>query len=245
MGGRRPHVEMDALALPRLSARCSPAPSASATPSGPRRRGHQRRRVGSPPRPARRSGRPIVAWYDQRGDVDLSPGSSPICRSHRRPLRPGGHRLQARRAAPPRRAAVAGSTSPSGWSARWAATSSPRSASPAAPGCTTCTPARGGLTHSSCSASTNAVPRRPAFGVEGAGQASFAPIAGATLVVAGHDHQVAAFAAGATDPGWLFESLGTADALTVAVPAPVAEATVARRPSTSARRSVAPSLPTG
>jgi sugar (pentulose or hexulose) kinase len=64
------------------------------------------------------------------------------------------------------------------------------------------------------------------FGVEGAGTASFAPIAGATLAVAGHDHQVAAFAVGATDPGWHFESLGTADALTVAVSPPVAEATV-------------------
>ncbi len=65
------------------------------------------------------------------------------------------------------------------------------------------------------------------FGIEGAGQASFPPIAGATLVVGGHDHQVAAFAVGATDPGWLFESLGTADALTVAVSPPVAESTVA------------------
>ena len=65
------------------------------------------------------------------------------------------------------------------------------------------------------------------FGVEGAGKATFEPIAGATLVVAGHDHQVAAFAVGATDPGWHFESLGTADALTVAVSPPVAESIVA------------------
>ena len=65
------------------------------------------------------------------------------------------------------------------------------------------------------------------LGVEGAGTASFSPIAGATLAVGGHDHQVAAFAVGATDPGWHFESLGTADALTVAVSPPVAEATVA------------------
>ena len=65
------------------------------------------------------------------------------------------------------------------------------------------------------------------FGIEGAGHASVSPIAGATLVVGGHDHQVAAFAVGATDPGWHFESLGTADALTVAVSPPVAESTVA------------------
>jgi len=65
------------------------------------------------------------------------------------------------------------------------------------------------------------------FGTEGAGKAAFAPIAGATLAVAGHDHQVAAFAVGATDPGWHFESLGTADALTVAVSPPVAESIVA------------------
>ncbi|MGH9137849.1 MAG: FGGY-family carbohydrate kinase, partial [Acidimicrobiales bacterium] len=64
-------------------------------------------------------------------------------------------------------------------------------------------------------------------GVEGAGLAAFPPIAGAPLVVGGHDHQVAAFAVGATDPGCLFESLGTADALTVAAPPPVDEATVA------------------
>jgi sugar (pentulose or hexulose) kinase len=63
--------------------------------------------------------------------------------------------------------------------------------------------------------------------VEGAGPASFSPIAGATLVVGGHDHQVAAFAVGATEPGWLLESLGTADALTATVSPPVAESTVA------------------
>jgi sugar (pentulose or hexulose) kinase len=65
------------------------------------------------------------------------------------------------------------------------------------------------------------------FGVEGAGTATFDPVAGATLAVAGHDHQVAAFAVGATDPGWHFESLGTADALTVAISPPVAESIVA------------------
>ena len=69
-------------------------------------------------------------------------------------------------------------------------------------------------------------PGDPVLGIEGAGRASFAPIAGATLAVAGHDHQVAAFVSGATDPGCLFESLGTADALTVTVSAPVAVADV-------------------
>lgn len=59
------------------------------------------------------------------------------------------------------------------------------------------------------------------FGVDGAGQATFAPIAGARLVVGGHDHQVAAFVTGAIEPGCLFESLGTADALTFVVPIPV------------------------
>ncbi|CAN5711207.1 FGGY family carbohydrate kinase [soil metagenome] len=70
-------------------------------------------------------------------------------------------------------------------------------------------------------------PGEARFGIDGAGQATFPPIAGATLVVGGHDHQVAAFAVGATDPGSVFESLGTADALTVAVAPPVAATTVA------------------
>ena len=52
------------------------------------------------------------------------------------------------------------------------------------------------------------------------------PIAGARLAVAGHDHQVAAYVAGAIEPGCLFESLGTADALTLTVPAPIDAATV-------------------
>jgi len=70
------------------------------------------------------------------------------------------------------------------------------------------------------------LPGDPAFGMSGAGQASFGPIAGARLVVAGHDHQVAAFVAGAVEPGCLFESLGTADAIAITVPAPVDVATV-------------------
>jgi sugar (pentulose or hexulose) kinase len=40
-----------------------------------------------------------------------------------------------------------------------------------------------------------------------------APLRGAVLTVAGHDHQTAAFAAGAAVPGVLFDSLGTAEAL--------------------------------
>jgi sugar (pentulose or hexulose) kinase len=70
------------------------------------------------------------------------------------------------------------------------------------------------------------LPGEPRFGVAGAGRATFAPIAGASLAVAGHDHQVAAYVAGAIEPGCLFESLGTADALTLTVPAPVNAATV-------------------
>ena len=50
------------------------------------------------------------------------------------PSRPGRHVFKLARAAPPRLRGRAGSTSPSGWSARWAVTSSPRSASPGAPG---------------------------------------------------------------------------------------------------------------
>lgn len=38
-------------------------------------------------------------------------------------------------------------------------------------------------------------------------------LAGAALVVGGHDHQTAALAAGATRPGTLFDSLGTAEAI--------------------------------
>jgi sugar (pentulose or hexulose) kinase len=70
------------------------------------------------------------------------------------------------------------------------------------------------------------LPGDPGFGVTGAGRATFEPIAGARLVVAGHDHQVAAYVAGATEPGYVFESLGTADAITLTVPAPIDEATV-------------------
>ena len=70
------------------------------------------------------------------------------------------------------------------------------------------------------------LPGDPVFGVAGAGRASFTPIAGAHLVVAGHDHQVAAYVAGAVEPGCLFESLGTADAIAITVPAPVGAATV-------------------
>ena len=82
------------------------------------------------------------------------------------------------------------------------------------------------------------------LGVAGAGRATFEPIAGARLVVAGHDHQVAAYVAGAIEPGCLFESLGTADAITLTVPAPVDTADRARHSPTPARRSGAPSSPT-
>jgi sugar (pentulose or hexulose) kinase len=70
------------------------------------------------------------------------------------------------------------------------------------------------------------LPGEPGLGVLGAGRASFEPIAGARLVVAGHDHQVAAYVAGAVEPGCLFESLGTADALTLTVAAPIDTAAV-------------------
>ena len=62
-------------------------------------------------------------------------------------------------------------------------------------------------------------------------------LAGATLTVAGHDHLSASVGAGATWPGDLFDSCGTAEALIRAVPPPVAPATSAgwsRRTSPSA-----------
>jgi sugar (pentulose or hexulose) kinase len=53
-------------------------------------------------------------------------------------------------------------------------------------------------------------------------------LAGATLTVAGHDHLGASVGAGATRPGDLFDSCGTAEALIRAVPAPVAPEDVGR-----------------
>jgi sugar (pentulose or hexulose) kinase len=53
-------------------------------------------------------------------------------------------------------------------------------------------------------------------------------LAGATLTVAGHDHLSASVGAGATSPGDLFDSCGTAEALIRAVPPPVAAADVSR-----------------
>jgi sugar (pentulose or hexulose) kinase len=53
-------------------------------------------------------------------------------------------------------------------------------------------------------------------------------LTGATLTVAGHDHLSASVGAGATRPGDLFDSCGTAEALVRAVPAPVAPGDVSR-----------------
>ena len=53
-------------------------------------------------------------------------------------------------------------------------------------------------------------------------------LAGATLTVAGHDHLSASVGAGATRPGDLFDSCGTAEALIRAVPPPVPPADVSR-----------------
>jgi sugar (pentulose or hexulose) kinase len=53
-------------------------------------------------------------------------------------------------------------------------------------------------------------------------------LAGAALTVAGHDHLSASVGAGATRPGDLFDSCGTAEALIRAVPPPVAPADVRR-----------------
>ena len=64
-----------------------------------------------------------------------------------------------------------------------------------------------------------------------AGRASGEPLAalaGAVLTVAGHDHLSASVGAGATRPGDLFDSCGTAEALIRAVPPPVAPDDVRR-----------------
>jgi sugar (pentulose or hexulose) kinase len=53
-------------------------------------------------------------------------------------------------------------------------------------------------------------------------------LAGATLTVGGHDHLSASVGAGATRPGDLFDSCGTAEALIRAVPPPVAPDDVRR-----------------
>ncbi|MEP6695659.1 MAG: FGGY family carbohydrate kinase, partial [Pseudonocardiales bacterium] len=54
-------------------------------------------------------------------------------------------------------------------------------------------------------------------------EAAPAPLRGAVLTVAGHDHQTAAYALGAAREGTLFDSLGTAEAIvrTVLAPLPV------------------------
>ncbi len=74
------------------------------------------------------------------------------------------------------------------------------------------------------------MPSTPAVGSLGAGTATFEPIAGATVVVAGHDHQVAAYGEGAIGSHSLFDSLGTAEAIvrtigTVPAPGDVARLT--------------------
>jgi sugar (pentulose or hexulose) kinase len=61
-----------------------------------------------------------------------------------------------------------------------------------------------------------------------AGGAHLPRLAGATLTVAGHDHLSASVGAGATRPGDLFDSCGTAEALIRAVPPPVAPEDVRR-----------------
>jgi sugar (pentulose or hexulose) kinase len=58
------------------------------------------------------------------------------------------------------------------------------------------------------------------------GDAVPASIRGAVLTVAGHDHQAAALAVGATRPGELFNSLGTAEALVRCVDGPLDPAVV-------------------
>jgi sugar (pentulose or hexulose) kinase len=59
-----------------------------------------------------------------------------------------------------------------------------------------------------------------------AGDGAPPELRGATLTVAGHDHQVAALAAGAASDGTLFDSLGTAEALLRFTAGPVERAAV-------------------
>lgn len=66
----------------------------------------------------------------------------------------------------------------------------------------------------------------PAPAGTAAGRATAALLVGAVLAVAGHDHLCAAVGAGATEPGDLFDSCGSAEAFVRAVPPPVAEADV-------------------
>lgn len=63
------------------------------------------------------------------------------------------------------------------------------------------------------------MPSAAGVGTSGSSTATFPPVAGATVVVAGHDHQVAAYAEAAIGSHSLFDSLGTAEAVvrTVAV----------------------------
>ena len=89
------------------------------------------------------------------------------------------------------------------------------------------------------------LPGEPRSRRRGAGQASFEPIAGASLAVAGHDHQVAAYVAGAIEPGCLFESLGTADALTLTVAGTRRHGHRPRRRRRRRAPSGGPSSPTG
>lgn len=71
------------------------------------------------------------------------------------------------------------------------------------------------------------LPGEARLGTEGAGRASIDPVVGAALAVAGHDHQVAAFAAQAMGPTSMFDSLGTAEAVIRVVAMPVRESDVA------------------
>jgi len=59
-----------------------------------------------------------------------------------------------------------------------------------------------------------------------AGDGAPAELRGATLTVAGHDHQAAALAAGAASDGTLFDSLGTAEALLRFTAGPIERAAV-------------------
>lgn len=60
------------------------------------------------------------------------------------------------------------------------------------------------------------------------GDGNPAELVGAALTVAGHDHQTAAYGAGAATDGALFDSLGTAEALVRTVAAPLARDQVGR-----------------
>ena len=207
---------------------------------------HQRRRVGVLLDGDGAPAAPIIAWYDQRGDVELIAKELPdLAGAHRGPFRPRGDDLQAARAAASRRRRSLAETAE--WVVRSLGGDETSEMSLAG---------RTGL----CDLHTGhlvarrpRVPRRrplvPARRARARRRRRRAGVVRADrrfarLVVAGHDHQVAAYVAGAIEPGCLFESLGTATPSRSPSPLPIDEAAVLALVDIGAP-SGGPSSPTG